>query len=64
MNTSLHLLFLSFCLISSFASGATLLQDEGMYFINVSLSLSLRPWSVLSSRFQVRFSLLVSVFRL
>jgi len=30
---SFHLLLLAFCLISSFASGATLLEEEGSYLI-------------------------------
>jgi hypothetical protein len=32
-----HLFLLVFCFISSFASGATLLEEEGMYLIYVSL---------------------------
>ncbi|KEH38571.1 cysteine-rich RLK (receptor-like kinase) protein [Medicago truncatula] len=44
MNTSLHLLFLSFCLISSFASGATLLQEEVKVMKEIAKTLGKKDW--------------------
>ncbi|XP_013464538.2 probable leucine-rich repeat receptor-like serine/threonine-protein kinase At3g14840 isoform X1 [Medicago truncatula] len=44
MNTSLHLLFLSFCLISSFARGATLLQEEVQVMKDVAKTLGKKDW--------------------
>lgn len=44
MNMSLHLLFLSFCLISSFASGATLLQEEVQVMKEIAKTLGKKDW--------------------